>query len=112
MAEETSSFTSISNSTLIYGLLSEMEWSLLVMEKSPVFSKARASGLTLALKLITQAFPGFADPIDFTNVTGLIGLYRVQSTIVKCFKVIETARQNLRLLPGRFLPTFSQISSK
>ena len=53
----------------------------LVMEKSPVFSKARASGLT-------RAFPGFADPIDFTNVTDLIGLYRVQSTIVKCFKVI------------------------
>ena len=61
---------------------------LLVMEKSPVFSKARASGLTRALKLITRAFPGFADPIDFTNVTDLIGLYRVQSTIVKCFKVI------------------------
>ena len=58
------------------------------MEKSPVFSKARASGLTRALKLITRAFPGFADPIDFTNVTDLIGLYRVQSTIVKCFKVI------------------------
>ena len=55
----------------------------LVMEKSPVFSKARASGLTRALKLITRAFPGFADPIDFTNVTDLIGLYRVQSTIVK-----------------------------
>ena len=60
----------------------------LVMEKSPVFSKARASGLTRALKLITRAFPGFANPIDFTNVTDLIGLYRVQSTIVKCFKVI------------------------
>ena len=58
------------------------------MEKSPVFSKARASGLTRALKLITRAFPGFADPIDFTSVTDLIGLYREQSTIVKCFKVI------------------------
>ena len=53
------------------------------MEKSPAFSKARASGLTRALKLITRAFPGFADPIDFTNVTDLIGLYRVQTTIVK-----------------------------
>ena len=41
------------------------------MEKSPVFFKARASGLTRALKLITRAFPGFADPIDFTNFTNL-----------------------------------------
>ena len=46
------------------------------MEKSPVFFKARASGLTRALKLITRAFLGFADPIDFTDVTDLIGLYR------------------------------------
>ena len=61
---------------------------VLVMEKSPVFSKARASGSTRALKLITRAFPGFANPIDFTNVTNIIGLYRVQSTIIKCFKVI------------------------
>ena len=58
------------------------------MEKSPIFFKARALGFTRALKLITRAFPGFADPIDFSNVTDLIGLYRVQSTIVKCFKVI------------------------
>ena len=40
-----------------------------VMEKSPIFFKARALGFTRALKLITRAFPGFADPIDFTNVT-------------------------------------------
>ena len=58
------------------------------MEKSPVFFKARALGLARALKLITRAFPGFADPIDFTNVTCLSSLYKVQYTIVKCFKVI------------------------
>ena len=58
------------------------------MEKSPVFSKARASGLTRALKLITRAFPGFADPIDFTNVTDLISLYIVQYTIIECSKII------------------------
>ena len=58
------------------------------MEKSPIYFKARALGFTRALRLITRAFPGFADPIDFTNVTDLIGLYREQSTIVKCFKVI------------------------
>ena len=44
-----------------------------VMEKSPVISKARALGLARALKLITRAFLGFADPIDFTNVTDLEG---------------------------------------
>ena len=55
------------------------------MEKSPVISKARALGLTRALKLITRAFLGFADPIDFTNVTDLISLYTVQYNIVKCF---------------------------
>ena len=37
--------------------------------QSPAFFKARASGLTRALKLITRAFLGFVDPIDFTNVT-------------------------------------------
>ena len=55
------------------------------MEKSPVFSKARALGLARALKLITRAFPGFADPIDFTNVIDLISLYTVPYTILKCF---------------------------
>ena len=60
----------------------------IVMEKSPVIFKARALGLTRALKLITQAFPGFADPIDFTNVTDLISLYTVQYTIIKCSKSI------------------------
>ena len=57
----------------------------LVMEKSPVISKAQALGLTRALKLITRAFLGFADPIDFTNVTDLISLYTVQYTILDCF---------------------------
>ena len=57
----------------------------LVMEKSPVISKARALGLARALKLITRAFLGFADPIDFTNVTDLISLYTVQYTILECF---------------------------
>ena len=47
------------------------------MEKSPVISKARALGLARALKLITRAFLGFADPIDFTNVMDLISLYTV-----------------------------------
>ena len=51
---------------------------MLVMEKSPAFSKARALGLALALKLITRAFLGFADSIDFTNITDLISLYTVQ----------------------------------
>ena len=64
---------------------------VLGMEKSPVFFKARASGLTRALKLITRAFPGFADPIDFTNVTDLISLYTVQYTIIKCSKIIGTS---------------------
>ena len=53
-----------------------------------MFFKARALGLARALKLITRAFPGFVDPIDFTNVTCLSSLYKVQCTIVKCFKVI------------------------
>ena len=57
----------------------------IVMEKSPVIFKARALGLTRALKLITRAFLGFADPIDFTNVMDLISLYTVQYTIIKCF---------------------------
>ena len=57
----------------------------LVMEKSPVISKARALGLARALKLITRAFLGFADPIDFINVTDLMSLYTVQYTIVKWF---------------------------
>ena len=61
---------------------------LLVMEKSPVISKARALGLARALKLITRAFPGFANRIDFTNVTDLISLYKVQYTIIKCSKSI------------------------
>ena len=61
------------------------------MEKSPAFFKARALGLTRALKLITRAFPGFADPIDFTNVTDLISLYTVLYTIAKCSKIIETS---------------------
>ena len=52
-------------------------WLKLVMEKSPVISKARALGLARALKLITRAFLGFADPIDFTNVMDLISLYTV-----------------------------------
>ena len=55
------------------------------MEKSPVFSKARASGLTRALKLITRAFLGFADPIDFTSDMDLISLHTVQYTIFECF---------------------------
>ena len=55
------------------------------MEKSPVFSKARALGLARALKLITRAFMGFADPIDFTNVTDLISLYTVQYTVSKSY---------------------------
>ena len=55
------------------------------MEKSLAFFKARALGLTRALKLITRAFVGFADPIDFTNVTDLISLYTVQYTILECF---------------------------
>ena len=54
------------------------------MEKSPVFSKARALGLARALKLITRAFLGFANPIDFTNVMDLIGMYSVQYTILEC----------------------------
>ena len=58
------------------------------MEKSPVISKARALGLARALKLITRAFPGFANPIDFANVTDLISLYKVQYTIIKCSKSI------------------------
>ena len=58
------------------------------MEKSPSFSKARALGLARALKLITRAFPGFADLGDFTIFTCLSSLYKVQYTIVKCFKVI------------------------
>ena len=61
------------------------------MEKSPVIFKARALGLARALKLITRAFPGFADPIDFTNVTDLISLYTVQYTIIKCSKIIGTS---------------------
>ena len=60
----------------------------LVMEKSPPFSKARASGLTRALKLITRALLGFTDPIDFTNITDLISLYKVRYTIIKCSKNI------------------------
>jgi len=63
---------------------------VIVMEKSPAFSKARALGLTRALKLITWAFPGFADPIDFTNVTDLISLYTVQYNIVKCPKIVRS----------------------
>ena len=59
-------------------------WKQLVMEKSPVISKARALGLTRALKLITRAFLGFANPIDFTNVMDLIGMYSVQYTILEC----------------------------
>ena len=55
------------------------------MEKSPVIFKARALGLARALKLITRAFLGFADPIDFINVTDLMSLYTVQYTIVKWF---------------------------
>ena len=55
------------------------------MEKSPSFFKARALGLTRALKSITRAFLGFADPIDFINVTDLMSLFTVQYTIVKCF---------------------------
>ena len=62
--------------------------SLVVMEKSPVISKARALGLARALKLITRAFPGFANRIDFTNVTDQISLYKVQYTIIKCSKSI------------------------
>ena len=62
---------------------------LIVMEKSPVISKARALGLARALKLITRAFPGFANRIDFTNVTDLISLYKVQYTIIKCSKSID-----------------------
>ncbi len=58
------------------------------MEKSPVFSKARALGLARALKLITRAFPGFADPIDFTTVTELTSLYTVKYTIIRCSKLI------------------------
>ena len=61
---------------------------VVVMEKSPVFSKARALGLARALKLITRAFPGFADPIDFTAVTELISLYTVKYTIIRCSKLI------------------------
>ena len=61
------------------------------MEKSPAFFKARALGLTRALKLITRAFLGFADPIDFTNVTDLISLYTVPYTIVKCYEIIGTS---------------------
>ena len=56
-----------------------------VMEKSPVISKARALGLARALKLITRAFLGFADPIDFTNDTDLISQYTAQYTILECF---------------------------
>ena len=55
------------------------------MEKSPVFSKARALGLARALKLITRAFMGFANIIDFTNVTDLISLYTVQYTVSKSY---------------------------
>ena len=51
------------------------------MEKNPVISKARALGLARALKLITRAFLGFADPIDFTSDTDLISLHTVQYTI-------------------------------
>ena len=61
------------------------------MEKSPVISEARALGLTRALKLITRAFLGFADPIDFTNVTDLISLYTVQYTILDCFLKFKVA---------------------
>ena len=61
------------------------------MEKSPVISKARALGLARALKLITRAFLGFADPIDFTNVTDLISLYTVQCTILDCFLKFKVA---------------------
>ena len=60
-------------------------WFAVVMEKSPVFSKARALGLARALKLITRAFLGFTDPIDFTIVKDLISLYTVQYTILECF---------------------------
>ena len=59
------------------------------MEKSPPFSKARALGLAQALKLITQAFLGFADSIDFTNITDLISLYTVQYWI-HYLKIIGT----------------------
>ena len=54
------------------------------MEKSPVISKARALGLARALKSITRAFLGFANPIDFTNVMDLIGMFSVQYTILEC----------------------------
>ena len=61
------------------------------MEKSPVFSKARALGLARALKLITRASPGFANSIDFANVNDLIILYKVQYTILKSSKIIGSS---------------------
>ena len=60
------------------------------MEKSPVISKARALGLARALKLITRAFLGFADPIDFTNVTDLISLYTACTVYTQSCSIVNT----------------------
>ena len=57
--------------------------------EKPGFFQSPGFGLNPGFEINYPGFSGLCrDPIDFTSVTDLIGLYRVQSTIVKCFKVI------------------------